>query len=436
MLHSGEGGGSGGLSPNIAEAPTRVTISFNRTINDFGNGSSSVPSPNGSLWMIKHISYEVHGFRLLNCVHCSLTDLTLLSVPGKAVIIDRGSSDVEIDGLVMDLLESPTLNSTRLMSGAADGVFASLSKGNIRIQNSRFGFHGDDAVNAHTAVSLFAVRYANATVDTSGNASLPALRYDEIHVSRSPAWRMWFSPGDTLEFFNATSYERANVTRTVVRASYSPGRGGTWTLALDAPLNPAIAPFAPNATHPFAPIPHLGLVNNAYLMRNVVIRNLTTHHHRARGVLVSPTANALLADSSFTHVQMSGILVRACAACQEGMGTSGVLVENCTLDAVDRTGWHGGIAVDATDRGWRSVGWPGLQAGVEVRETGIVNVPGPAIIMRGAASPVVFGNRFSADRTPPYEPAVAGRVLLDGCNDVVRGNNSIYSDKEGGWIRE
>jgi hypothetical protein len=115
-------GAGGGLTPNI-ERPTFITITFKREGNNFG---SNAPNRN-CLWMIKHLTYEIHGIRMQKCVSCYLTNIHILSAPGKAIWIDRGSERIVIDGLQIEPSERPRLNANnRVMSGAADGVCESL----------------------------------------------------------------------------------------------------------------------------------------------------------------------------------------------------------------------------------------------------------------------------------------------------------------------
>jgi hypothetical protein len=107
----------GGLTPNI-ERPTFITITFKREGNNFGTAPNSA-----CLWMIKHLTYEIHGVRMQKCTSCFLTNVHILSAPGKAVWIDRGSERIVIDGLRIEPPSRPSLyGNNYVMSGAADGV--------------------------------------------------------------------------------------------------------------------------------------------------------------------------------------------------------------------------------------------------------------------------------------------------------------------------
>lgn len=398
--------GEGNMGPNIITGSTKVTITFKKEQNPFGPG---YPWPLGSLWMIKHLSYEVHGIRLYNCVHCSLTNVAIISVPGKAVIIDRGSSNIHANGLSVDV-NPPTLRGPRPMSGAADGVFASQTLGSILVENSHFGYNGDDAINVFVPTAL-AITYPNKIGTKEPD-------YSKLVLTNTYTWKASFAVGDYVEFLNASSLATTWITRKITAASYN-SAGGIWHLNLDSPV--------PNATLFQSPPTNLGLVNRAHITRNIIIRNVTTHNHRARGFVLQIRDNAVVERCTIDRVQMAGIMIRACAANWEGFGIRNVVLGYNTLKKADVVGWNGAIEIEAMDRSWQHMASPGLNANITVRNNQILQANGWSVTAQSVAKVAVVNNKISVTTEPPIAGNAGNITVTASTNVTISGNLVCYS---------
>ncbi|KAI9034611.1 pectin lyase fold/virulence factor [Hyaloraphidium curvatum] len=394
-------GGGGGLSPNIITSSPVVTVVINRTNNnDFGSAEVA-PSPVGSLWMIKHLTYEVHGFRLRSCVHCTLLGINVRSVPGKAVMIDARSESIEVTGLNVVMQQAPSIGGPRTMSGAADGIFAAMTRGNILIRDSNFAYLGDDPINVHIPTSMHNITYG---ADRS-----------TIVVARSPAWRVRYSAGEYIQFLDADFVRPLGIFRRIVTASYNPWAGeGTWTLRLASPV-PDLPIF--NADPPIS----LGIANVRWSARNVIVRNVRTSNHRARGLLVQAVENVVVENCSFRRVQQAGILVRPCAATQEGIGVTNAVFANNVFDGVDVTGWNAAAMVEVMNRRWQRVPSENRNSDIRMINNRISQAPSYAIDADSAAN-LYIANTVS---TPSPNPAdeFAGRIGVTFSTNVTRTGN-------------
>jgi hypothetical protein len=344
--------GGSSLVPNIITRSPTVSITFpiNATTNNFGRNA---PNAN-SLWMIKHITYQVHGIRLQNCVHCFFTNVTVRSAPGKAVWIDRGSRNLVFDNFKVDETQRMTNTTSRPMSGAADGIWGSMTEGNILIEDSEFGYLGDDPINIHIPTAMRGFSWVSLTDSNEPN-------YARFTV-KVPAWRMYFSAGNVIQFANIADLspvtENGNiVTRTVFNASYNATiDGGTWTVQLTEAVPATSVPV-------FATPSTLGIVNRAFFTKNVIIRNVKTKFHRARGILIQ-AENVLIEKSELRSIAVSGILARSSAFTQEGVGAANVLIANNYFYNVDITGRESAIIVDAVDANQTQLQTPNLNRNV------------------------------------------------------------------------
>jgi hypothetical protein len=235
-------------------------------------------------------------------------------------------------------------------------------------------------------------------------------------LRQSPAWRIHFKVGDRVNFINASSLASAWSHRTLTRAWYNPNAdGGAWVLGLDKPLDPSNPLFT-------SPPTKLGLVNTAHLTKNLIIRNVTTHNHRARGFVVQIKENAVVEFCTVDRVQMAGIMVRACAANSEGLGVKKMMIGYNTLRSADAVGWNGAIEVESMDKNWLHMYSP-LNSDVTIRNNGIFNVVSNAVFADSVSKISVINNRISVDKSPPFDPDVAGAIKITRSTDVKRSGN-------------
>ncbi|KAI9020339.1 pectin lyase fold/virulence factor [Hyaloraphidium curvatum] len=402
---------SGGLSPNGIATSSRLNIVFryNSTTNNFG---TNVPARN-SLWMIKHLTYEVHGFRLQDCVNCFFTNVHIRSTPGKAVWIDRDSSNLQFDNVRIDEFNTINAASQRPMSNAADGIWGSMTKGNILIQNSQFGFLGDDAINIHTPTMLRGLTFEVKNA-TTGELNLKRFSFP------SPAWRVYYEENDEIGFLSTVDLVSSSTTRTVVSAAYnSTLNGGTWTLELDDDV--------PTSEDGLSDPKNIGIVNRRHLVQNVIVRNVVTRNHRARGILLQ-SQNAVIEKCQLTNVQVAGILIRSSGFTQEGVGVRDVLITNNHLNNVDINGAEAAIVVDAVNAAQEQIALDGdklINNNVTLTNNLFENTERYSILASSVGQLVVRSNRISIDPASPWASKEAGQIRHLDCPEAVFERNSF-----------
>ncbi|KAI9002554.1 hypothetical protein DFJ74DRAFT_714088 [Hyaloraphidium curvatum] len=373
----------GGLSANAMIGPT-FTISFDNQKNNFGSGS---PVP-GELYMIKHLTYEVHGFRLRLCVNCILRDVFVRSVPGKAVWVGSGSKQVWIDRLRVDVPVPVGLTSPRPMSGAADGVWSTLTQGSIMVKDSTFAYQGDDAVNFHQTTV-----FSPITVSPDRRT---------LTITNMPLWRYQIKPGDRLEFFHKDNLQTTGVRRGVLSAQQV--APDTWTIVLDSGL-PSTGVFASN------PI-DAGLASSAFDDRNVVAKRIRTYGHRARGALLNVPRNALAEYSTFSRVQMAAVLIGPSVQIEEGTAITDTVVGGNEAAQADINANHATYFVRARNAAGDFITVQGLLNRVNVTQSRADRCRSPHTKAVAATNLGFWSNRATQDATSlPFYPDLAGRFV-------------------------
>jgi Right handed beta helix region len=174
------------------------------------------------------------------------------------------------------------------MPAEADTVHIADNTGDIIIEDSTFGYQGDDGINIHGAVGTFEREADNSLHWTAGGES-------------SYAPYGWISNTDTLGFFNGTF-------------------GFLGTTSLQSRSNPKIGlslnlkDSAPKGTTQLADLSRVSA--------RFIIRNNTFLFNRARGLLLQ-SSHGLVENNSFTGQIMHGIIVGAGSS--EGPGVQNVV---------------------------------------------------------------------------------------------------------------
>ena len=99
----------------------------------------------------------------------------------------------------------------------------------------------------------------------------------------------------------------------------------------------------PAVPQPFTPGDGLLIFNRAYDSRNIMIRNSSFHHNRARGILL-PARDVTVENNLFRHHEMEAIKIETgCGpAWCEGCGASNIVVRGNRFEQVHKRGAENG----------------------------------------------------------------------------------------------
>jgi hypothetical protein len=180
------------------------------------------------------------------------------------------------------------LNAARLISSEADAVHIADNTGDIIIEDSTFGYQGDDGINIHGAVGTFEREPDHSVHWTAAGES-------------SYAPYGWIAGADTLGFFNGT-FGFLGVTSLQSRSN--PKIGLSLTLKDDAPQGAS------------------QLADLSRVSARFVIRNNKFLFNRARGLLLQ-SSHGLVENNEFTGQTMHAIILGA--GYGEGPGVQNVI---------------------------------------------------------------------------------------------------------------
>jgi hypothetical protein len=259
------------------------------------------------------------------------------------------------------------LNAARLVSSEADAVHVADNTGDIIIENSTFGYQGDDGINIHGAVGTFEREPDNSLHWTAGGES-------------SYAPYGWIVGTDTLGFFNGTF-------------------GFLGTTSLQSRSNPKIGlslALKDNAPQGATQLSDLSRVSARF-----VIRNNKFLFNRARGLLLQ-SSHGLVENNEFTGQTMHAIIVGA--GYGEGPG-----VQNVTFRG-NRFSNVGSFPSTAS----------GPKADVRYGAVEVAVLQGPENVK--AMSPVHEGLIFDAN---VFSDLQGAGLFISRANDVVVVNNQF-----------
>lgn len=261
-----------------------------------------------------HTFHYRPGILIEGCRRVCLRDVTIHSQPGMGIVGHRSE-----DLLLTRLRVVPAPGEH--MSTNTDATHFTSCKGMLRIEDSEFEGHGDDATNVHT--------YYHSLIPTGERRC--RLRLD------SPTWTHsqtldYPDPGDRLELVSRDSLRTRRTYRVVTAEPDFAARETSVTL--DGPL-----PEHPERYY---------LADVTRLPRLEFVR-CRASSHLARSVLIK-TREALVEDCTFTNVVGTAIEVAAESPWKEGVTSSEVVIRgnhirDCARTPGTRIRGAGGICV-------------------------------------------------------------------------------------------
>lgn len=289
------------------------------------------------------------------------------------------------------------LNASRLVSSEADTVHIADNTGDIIIEDSTFGYQGDDGINIHGAVGTFEREPDNSLHWTAGGES-------------SYAPYGWIAGTDTLGFFNGTF---GFLGTTSLQSRSNPKIGLSLTLKDNAPQG---------ATQ---------LADLSRVSARFVIRNNKFLFNRARGLLLQ-SAHGLVENNSFTGQTGHAIIVGA--GYSEGPGVQNVIFRNnrfSNVGSFPATAFppnsdvrYGAIEVAVLQGPENVKSLTPVHQGLIFDANTFSDLQGPGLFISRANDVVVVNNQFrntNLSRVPDANPNLNASIV------VMHAHNGYFS---------
>jgi hypothetical protein len=293
------------------------------------------------------------------------------------------------------------LNPGRLVSSEADAVHIADNTGDIIIEDSTFGYQGDDGINIHGAVGTFEREPDNSLHWTAGGES-------------SYAPYGWIAGADTLGFFNSTF---GFLGTTSLKSRSNPKIGLSLTLKDSAPQG---------ATK---------LADLSRVSARFVIRNNKFLFNRARGLLLQ-SSHGLVENNDFTGQTMHGIIVGA--GYTEGPGVQNVIFRGnrfsnvgsfpTTASSPDSDVRYGAIQVAVVQGPENVKSMIPVNEGLIFDANTFSDLQGPGLFISRADDVVVVNNQFkntNLSRVPDANPNLNGSIVVTHAHNVYLSKNAM-----------
>ncbi|KAI9034642.1 hypothetical protein DFJ74DRAFT_25553 [Hyaloraphidium curvatum] len=366
-------------------------------------------------YLIRHFVYTGHAFTVALCVHCAFDEVNIVSAPGKAMTMKDDCEYMSFTRMKITRPEEPyaLTGQPRPMSVTADGLFYEKTHGKILVADVEIGWNGDDCINNHDTIwgnyglrrtgpsSILIPNQETAGPDVIGGSSdggsggsVPVQLPDD---SRWPpaGTDPDFMPGDVVQLRNA---DFSNwFVGTLVRASFDRRVG--WDLEFNSSF-----PTGGNISTTI-------LFNDRRRAPKFLVRNLTCHDNRARGILLKVGESAVL-GSTFRNIAMPGIMIHADAGTNEGTGVRDAVVADNVFDGCD-VDWmfrQGCILVRAAGYGSSYTPVTDFFTDIRIERNVVRNTPGWAMSLANVGRSVVSGNRI--EQPDPAVPEIDERARI------------------------
>lgn len=259
----------------------------------------------GQLYMIRHFTYEVNAFSMIDNSHLTLKNITVFSVPGHAYVVNGHQHHWQL--INCKLTKKP--GTDRCISATADGHHVVNSNGYFKMEDCDFGFNGDDCVNIHSNSKMGYLKIDNRT----------------IRIEYTAPWKNPYEKGNIIEFRN-NDLSPTGFKCIIVDVIWNYNNS-----VVDLLLDRDIIIECTDSKIIF---------NLSYQSDHYIIRNNIFHQNRARGVLAH--SNFGLIENNRFFMNMGPGLQMECG-CEErwaeGYGINNVLVRNNYFDTCDTSHW-------------------------------------------------------------------------------------------------
>jgi len=365
---------------------------------------AAAPLANGGSYCIRHLYYDMSGFKVVDCSDLTFNGVDINSIPGMGWFLEGSMHDFQL--VNCKILRAT--GSRHPLTTAADGIHVDEFINNLNIENCSITGTGDDAMNVHNE-------------SYEGNIVADENDPRQLTLVNCPSYQLRLKPGDPVEFYDADyaylNHSPMPVTRQVATvASDNHGTPHTvihFTETLPAGITPQ------------------SIVRNAkFATSNVRITGCNIEDVYGRGILLS-AQNVLISacklrNTFCTAINLESDIVQPLWT--EGRGTTNVLITGNTFANNNPQGRYGG-AVIYTDvhLPWGPTAAT-LYKGLSIADNHFVNCPGPALSLGNCDNVLVRGNEIRATSALANPLRNAGVFLITNSADLALGGNT--------WINE
>ncbi|SDU29492.1 Right handed beta helix region [Verrucomicrobium sp. GAS474] len=362
------------------------------------------PSPaaltEGATYCIRHLYYEMAGFKVSDCHDLMFNSVDIFSIPGMGWFF---AGDMHRFTLLKCRIARKPGSRTPLTT-AADGIHVDQSVGDFLVENCSITGTGDDAMNIHDEAY-------------QGEMVLDPADPTKLTLLHCPSYQLRLKEGDPVDFFNADFSQlgggTAPVSRQVAKVSSD-------NKAVD---QPTVVQFT-------APLPEgltpLSIVRNGrFGTRNVGISGCTIEYSNGRGILLS-AQGATISDCRFLSVYSTPIDLESeiiQPLWTEGRGASNIRIEGNVFENSNQQERYGGATIYSNTR----IPWGPTTAtlydGITIERNRFVNSPGPVVSLCNVSNLIVRANQVEVADPFPNPMRRTGAILLNRASSVLLGGN-------------
>jgi len=367
-----------------------------------GNNSFEVPHWNlnikvGNVMMIRHwgLAPWKNAIQTGGSYDIDFEHVNIYASPYLGFLLSGGG------GYRLSHCSVTRLSPGRLVSSEADAVHVADNTGDIIIEDSTFGYQGDDGINIHGAVGPFEREADNSLHWIAGGES-------------SYAPYGWIVGTDTLGFFNGT-FDFLGTTSLQSRSNPKTG------------LSLALKDRIPQGA--------TQLTDLSRVSARFVIKNNTFLFNRARGLLLQ-SSRGLVENNSFTGQTMHGIIVGAGNG--EGPGVQDVIFRGnrfsnigsfpSTASPPNADVRYGAVEVAVLQGPENVKAMSPVHEGLIFDANIFSDLRGSGLFISRANGVVVVNNQFrntNLSRVPESDPNLNGSIVITHAHNVYVSKNTM-----------
>lgn len=294
-----EGGKEYWLSPNNFK---QVIKTSNNVLRVFPDKMSDFPVKKDELYLVRHYTYDLHGFNIKDVENFSFKEVVIYSVPGMGYVVSGDSHHFELQ--YCKIVQRPATK--RYITACADGFHMCQSKGYFKIEHCDFSFMGDDAINIHDNNALILEKVHEDTL----------IIRDTILVQ----------VGDTIELRNS------DLSKTNFCSKITHIEGDTYNHTYMIQLQDHIPEEVQKGCIVF---------NQRYSSDHYIVKNNYFHENRARGILLH-NSSGIIENNYFYKTQGAAIQIETGVqekSWSEGTGVENLWVVNNVFDTCNVNDW-------------------------------------------------------------------------------------------------
>jgi len=359
-----------------------------------------VPFSNGQAYCIRHLYYEMCGFKVFDSSDLAFNAVDIYSIPGMGWFVEASMHNFQFSNCKIH--RAP--GSRNPLTTAADGLHVDQFIDNLNVENCDFTGSGDDAMNIHT-------ESYQGTIVTDGTDAT------KLTLMNCPSYLLRLSPGDPVEFYNGDYSNLGDsatpVTSRVASVSSTYIKGAPQTIVhFTTKLPPGITAASI-------------LSNGRFKTSNVRIAGCNVEYSNGRGILLS-AQNALISDCHLRNVYGTGINLESDlmqGLWSEGRGDSNVLIKNNTFEDDNMSGRYNGAVIYTNTRMPWGQTKATLYKQISIENNRFLNCPGPAVTLSNGSNILIRSNEISATHSIPNLTQNAGAILITNSSDLALGGN-------------